>query len=40
MENLDLNNQKIAVVLCGGRGTRLGALGKKIPSLKFLKKDV
>ena len=29
MENLDLNNQKIAVVLCGGRGTRLGALGKK-----------
>ena len=31
MENLDLNKQKIAVVLCGGRGTRLGALGKKIP---------
>ena len=31
MENLDPNNQKIAVVLCGGRGTRLGALGKKIP---------
>ena len=30
MENKSLNN-KTAVILCGGRGTRLGALGNKIP---------
>ena len=26
-----MKNFKSAVVLCGGRGSRLGALGKKIP---------
>ena len=26
-----MENFRSAVVLCGGKGTRLGALGKKIP---------
>ena len=25
------NNSRTAIILCGGKGTRLGALGKKIP---------
>ena len=31
MENLNKNSQKTAVILCGGKGTRLGAIGKKTP---------
>ena len=30
--NYDKNkNHKSAVILCGGKGTRLGSIGKKIP---------
>ena len=28
---MKLENIKTAVILCGGRGTRLGLIGKKIP---------
>ena len=31
MENLNKNSQKTAVILCGGKGTRLGAIWKKTP---------
>lgn len=31
MNNLKKNNIRTAVILCGGKGSRLGELGKKIP---------
>ena len=31
MKDISQKNLKTAVILCGGKGTRLGALGKKIP---------
>ena len=31
MENLKIKDNKTAVILCGGKGTRLGHIGKKIP---------
>ena len=31
MESKLKNKMKTAVILCGGRGTRLGSLGRKIP---------
>jgi len=31
MENLNSQNNRTAVILCGGKGTRLGDIGKKIP---------
>ena len=31
MENMKIKNNKTAVILCGGKGTRLGNIGKKIP---------
>ena len=37
MENMKIKNNKTAVILCGGKGTRLGNIGKKFQrhSLKF-----
>ena len=31
MENKSLVKKKTTVILCGGKGTRLGTLGKKVP---------
>ena len=31
MENKSLIKKKTTVILCGGKGTRLGTLGKKVP---------
>ena len=42
MESKLKNKMKTAVILCGGRGTRLGSLGRKIPKalVKVQKKEI
>ena len=31
MKSLNIKDRRTAVILCGGRGTRLGSITKKIP---------
>ena len=42
MENKLNKNYRSAVILCGGKGTRMGSLGKKIPKTlaKVQKKEI
>ena len=37
-----MKKKRSAVILCGGRGTRLGSIGKKLPKtlVKIQKKEI